>query len=183
MEHRFQLIVRYSAHVFLGILVSLGLLACKKPNPNPELLDPIYIDLGLEFKTADGDVKAEEKAIEDLKKQITALPPRDTSRGPMTRELYKRERHLVQLKQKAQYFEIRQQQRKDFDQISYLKAFEADKPWPDAAEIAEYKRLKKLTSAPLSWDTRVPKATQYQKKSADSGSDGAKKEAKDKPAH
>ena len=70
----------------------------------------------------------------------------------------------MQLRQQAMYFEIRQKQRLEHDQVSYMKAFDAEKPWPDPSEFAEYKSLKQLQRASRSWDKRVPKSNRYSKK-------------------
>jgi len=80
------------------------------------------------------------------------------------RELAMHQRNLIDARQRKAYFEIRSAQRKEYDQKAYLKAFEADQPWPNPLEVAEYKKMKALRNASLNWEDRVPKTTRYNKK-------------------
>lgn len=147
----------------LFCLTMLSIAGCKQKIPDPHTIDPIYADLGLEAKNARTAEETERKAIVELKKKIEALPARDPIKGQMIRELYSRERNVVQLKQRAEYFEIRRLQREEYDAQAYEKAFNADQPWPDPQEFKEYKKLKQLNAASRNWDDRVPKTTRYSK--------------------
>jgi len=138
-------------------------IGCKQPIENPELADPIYSDLLAQINNAKGAIASEEKSIKDLKEQIAALKPRDPTRGPLLRELSAHEKTLVQARQQQTYFEIRSEQRKEYDQKAYREAFENDKPWPNPDEVNEYKKTKKLNTASRNWEDRVPKTTRYNK--------------------
>ncbi len=178
MEHRFRL--KFLILLTLAIQSLTTLVSCRDPNPNPEQLDPIFIDLGNQLKTANSDIKDQDDAIVDLKNKLAALEALDPVRGQMRRELAKREAFLVQLKQRALYLEIRQGQRKDFDQVDYKKAFDADQAWPNPAEIAEYKKRQALRNASPNWNDRVPKDTRYSKNPS---AQVPAKPTAEKPAH
>jgi hypothetical protein len=150
--------------------------SCDKPIQNPETTDPIYSDLEVERKNAAAAADSEKTAIADLDKEIEAAPPRDPGKKKAMRDREARLKNLVQLKQKALYFEIRLEQRKKFDEIDYLKAYEKKEPWPNPAEFTEYKASKKLKTASRNWEERVPKTDRYSKKTE--GAPGAKKEEK-----
>lgn len=143
----------------LNFIALIGLIfavsACKGPDPNPELKDPIYLDLVSESKTLEGAIKTAEKEIESQKKTIKNLPPRDPTRMQQISMLYSHEKKLLQLKQQAEYLKIRQLQRKDHVRKIYPSYYEQNKTWPDENEVAEYKKLKELRSAPKSWDERI----------------------------
>lgn len=155
-----------TSQIGLFLLLALILIiqtGCKQPIENPELADPIYSDLLSQVNGAKSAIASEEKSIKDLKDQIAALKPRDSSRGPLLRELAAHERALVQAKQQKTYFEIRSQQRKEYDQKAYQEAFDRDLPWPNPEEVEEYKKTKKLLQASRNWEDRVPKTTRYNK--------------------
>lgn len=168
-----------------GVLLSLALMAiaCKKPLENPELIDPIYKDLGTELSSAKGSLAAEEKSVKELQDKIKALPPRDIGRIGMQKELIATEKKVVQLRQNVIYFEVRREQRLKFVQESYMRAFEADKPWPDPNEYAEYKKIKQLRAAPRQWDARVPKLTRHLKKAPTAQAPASDNKPQTPPAH
>lgn len=166
MEQR----IRSELHIFvlrvaLIALISLVLSGCKKPMENPETRDPIYSALLSDKSAYKGAAEAEKKTIAELEAEIAKLGPRDQIKKPKIRELYTRKKNLEQMEQQALYFEIRAEQRKAHAREEYLKAFHADKPWPDPAEFEAYKRAKKLRQASKNWDDRVPKSDRYSKKS------------------
>jgi hypothetical protein len=150
--------------------------SCDKPIQNPETIDPIFSDLELERKSAAAAADTEKAAIADLEKDINSAPPRDPGKKKAMRDREARLKNLVQLKQKALYFEIRLEQRRRFDEIDYLKAYEKKEPWPNPTEFPEYKSSKKLETASRNWEERVPKTDRYSKKHE--GAPGAKKEEK-----
>jgi hypothetical protein len=136
---------------------------------NPETIDPIYSDLENERKIAQAAADAEQKKIQELSGKLKAMEPRSTEKSQSLREISKHQHLLTTYKQQAEYFEIRRDQRKDFARDQYLRAFEAEKPWPNPEEFAEYKKIKQLRGASRSWDDRVPKTDRYNRKTADSG--------------
>jgi len=140
----------------IAFIISIfALSACRGPDPNPELKDPIYLDLVSDYKALEGAIKNAEKEIESQKKLIKSLPPRDPSRRQQIYALYSQEKKLLQLKQQAEYLKIRQERRKEHVRKVYPQYYEQNKPWPDENEVAEYKKLKELRSAPKSWDERI----------------------------
>lgn len=158
MQFGFSLLTTLCA-VTICLLIS----GCKKPNPNPELLDPIYSDLMGTQTAFAAKVEAQKKKIADLSAEIAELPPADPSTKRTIREKYNLERGLVQLEQEALYYEVRAKQRLEYARKTYLAAFHKGETWPDPAEYEEYKARLKLKTAPRNWDERVPKTTRYSK--------------------
>lgn len=150
------------------VMMLTGLLSgCSRPNPTPELKDPIYLDLlnrGALAKAASDSVKEE---IKTMKADLEALPPRDSGRKKMQQDLTQRETRLMVADQEALYFEIRAKQRKDYARKEYLDAFHAGKPWPDPEDFEAYKLQRRLQDAPREWNSRLKKSDRYNKKSAD----------------
>jgi hypothetical protein len=149
--------------IFLGFIIIFGLSGCKRPHPNPEILDPIYADLLAEVRAAENIIQSEEKEIEGLRTKIAALKPRDIMRASFGRELLSRERRVRSYSERRIYFETRAAQRKAHVQREYLLAFEKDEPWPNPADYQAYLATKKLQSVSRNWDDRVPKLTRHLK--------------------
>ncbi len=162
-----------------ALLSAAALVGCKSEDPNPELMDPIYADLVKMAKDADSAVKDQEKNIEELQKNIER-DDKENKFGQRDRFIHEKqvaEKALTALRQNSLYYDIRAEQRKEFDRKDYLMASRAGQPWPRPEEKAEYDETKKLKFANRNWGSRVPKTTKYTK-----GSQPAPKEAKKEEA-
>ena len=180
MELQKKLNYRYllTQALILGSLALLG--GCKpEPIPNPENRDPIYSDLQAQEKATATDIEAEKKSIEETKAEIEKAPVRTADRHHAMRQLSQHIKKLEQLKQMDQYYLIRIEERKVFDEKDYMRAFNAEQPWPDPKEFEGYKAIRKLQTSSRNWDASVPKLTRYMKNPPPGA--GAKKEA-EKPA-
>src|SRR6185295_9609363 len=92
VEH-FVLFARFG-FIFLGILL---MTACNRPNPNPELLDPIYADLGTEMNNQEKEIAEEQKGLDEAKKRLKNAAPQtgDAKRAFMAMErIQKKIAHL-----------------------------------------------------------------------------------------
>jgi hypothetical protein len=154
---------------FLWIVLMLtGLLSgCSRPNPTPELKDPIYLDLVKRGAVASAASELAKEELKTLKSDLETLPPRDSNRRKLQQDLTRKETHLMVADQEALYFEIRAQQRKDFARTEYLESFNAGKPWPVPEDFEAYKAQRRLQDAPREWQSRLKKSDRYNKKSAD----------------
>lgn len=153
-----------------------ALVGCNKPDPNPELLDPIYKDLQSNEKSNSDSYTSELAKQEETKKKIEEAEPNSIDLAQARKELKKSELVAVKYKQMALYYKIRAERRKVVDHITYQEAFAQKKPWPDRTEYSKYETNVRLNSVNLNWGARVPKLkdriTNYERKPA------AKPEAK-----
>jgi hypothetical protein len=161
-------------------MASLTNVRCSKPMADPEQLDPIYVDLAREAASGDKAVEEQEKKLKALREDIEKFEPRDPFRKRSIAQAYQLEKSIVQLKQQALYLQVRAQQRKEYDRMSYLKAFDEGMPWPgNQAEVSGYQVRKRLQNASRNWEARVPKLTRHNKGGfavAGSGKEGTKGE-------
>ncbi len=167
----------YVEHSFLrkmvGMKASFKLIAalsiivlfagCEKPDPNPEFRDPIYGDLQKESDSAVKDVESAKTEADKLTDDISKLEPRDPSRSVMVNQRVAKNKAEAGSRQRANYFKIRAEQRRDTDRRDYLRAFDAKKLWPDPNEFKNYEVMRKLQTTSRSWDDRVPKNTRNDK--------------------
>ena len=141
----------------------LILCRCERPNPNPELMDPIYSDLQRESDSAAKDADKIKSEADKLTDDLSKLEARDPSRSILINQRNAKNKAEAGVRQRAEYFRIRAEQRFNIDQREYLKAFEAKKPWPEPGERKNYEVMRKLQTASRNWGDRVPKNTRNDK--------------------
>ncbi len=150
----------------LVIAIVIGLITgCNRPNPTPELTDPIYSDLLQRSAVAKAAAESKKAEIKTLRTDLSNLPARDTSRNKMLEDVTSKEHLLMAAEQEALYYEIRATQRKEYARDEYAKAFGKNQPWPDPADFVAYKLQKKLKDSPREWGSKIQKTDRYNRKS------------------
>lgn len=165
-----------------GVLVIMISFGCSRPNPNPELIDPIYSDLLQRSAVAKAGADTKKAEIKKLKEEIAELPARDPTKRKLQEDLSKNEMLLVVADQEGLYYEIRANQRKTYAREEYAKAFEAGKPWPDPKDYETYKIQRKLKDAPREWTGKVAKTGRYNKKTPEEQRKAIDDKVKGEPA-
>lgn len=148
VEHR---VCMYYLTLFI---VLFGLSACNKPNPNPELADPIYLDLQQQAQNAKKDLEAELKKLEGLKKDLDAAIPQTGAIKYAQKHYFESEARVSRLQQEFKYFELKAASRKIHGNKEYTKAFKEGKSWPDSEEVEAYKVQKEISNINPSWQTK-----------------------------
>jgi len=139
------------------LFAALALSGCRKEEPNPELLDPIYVDLD---KRANDSQKAYDEEVKkqvDLKAALEKAEPNSIELKNAERDLAKSEHSALFLDQNARYYRIRAKRRALVDKLTYKEAFSLKKPWPDPHEYSDYLVNTRLNEVNLNWNARVPK--------------------------
>jgi hypothetical protein len=142
--------------IFLVCLCT-QLLGCKKEDPNPELMDPIYSDL---LKRATDSQKAFDEAtakLVTLQENLEKAEPNSIDVKDIQKEIAKTEAQKLRASQESLYFKIRSERRKFEDRIEYKKALAKDQPWPDKHEYSDYLVNIRLREINPNWGARVPK--------------------------
>jgi hypothetical protein len=170
---------------FLGTVLMISVLAlvgCKKEDPNPELLDPIYKDLEKRSSESQKSWDEDIAKIKELREKLEKAEPNTIDKKNVLRDLDKASKSLIQSEQNAKYYKIRLQRRLLVDRLTYKEAFAKDQPWPDPKEYSDYLVNIRLNNVNLNWNARVPKLqSRLESRSpATKGGDGEK--GKDKTA-
>lgn len=155
------------------------LVACNKPDPNPELKDPIYADLNAQAEEAKKAIEAEEKVLADHEANLKAVEPQTGQIKYAQKRVYDSKNKLDKLKQEHQWLELRVKERLRETRKSYRKAFKAGQPWPDPAEYEQFQAQNKLRKAPREWSAnrRIeevlgPKGKESKKEEKKEGGEG-----------
>lgn len=138
----------------VAILSMHILLGCNKPEPNPELRDPIYQDLVAQLAATQKSIGDADKAYKDKLAELSKAKPQTGQFKYIQGQAFQAEHAFELLKQQEKYWKIRISERKRLSRMQYLKAFKKKEPWPSPEEFKEYETEKRLRQAKLSWDNK-----------------------------
>lgn len=138
---------------FIFLLFPL-LAACNKPDPNPELKDPVYSDLIALQGSTNQALDAEIKKLEGFKQELRDVIPQSGQIKFAQKRVYESQERITKLEQEKIYYELKIKERLSQARKSYAKSFEKKEPWPDPKEWDEYQTAKKLRNAKRAWDVK-----------------------------
>jgi hypothetical protein len=151
---------------------------CKQEDPNPELKDPIYVDLLRRATEARKGYEEELKKQGDISSKLEKTEANSIERKRTQRDLDKSKHSSFDYDQTAKYYEIRAKRRLHVDRMTYKAAFAAGKPWPDKHEYSDYQVNMRLQEVQRNWNARVPKLQERLLSSTMSEEKGDKKPEK-----
>ena len=140
--------------IIILCLLTLALASCKKPDPHPELKDPIYNDLNATLGTVTQLYNAELKALEGFEKEMREVVPQTGQIKYAQKRVNESKAKISKLEQEKQFLEIKIKTRLNEPRKSYTKAFNADQPWPDPQEWENYRIQRKFQQAKKTWDVK-----------------------------
>ncbi|WP_374076517.1 hypothetical protein [Bdellovibrio bacteriovorus] len=133
-------------------IILFALTACNKPDPNPELKDPIYSDLTASLAATTQALEGEKKTLEEHEQTLKDVVPQTGQIKYAQKRVDESKDRITRLEQEKQYLELKIEARKKSSKKSYLKAFKKGEPWPDPKEWDSYQIEKKLRNAKRTWD-------------------------------
>ncbi len=142
--------MRYCVVILLFLLAS-----CNKPDPNPELKDPIYQDLLKRVKEMEGQIAEETKTLEEHKGALAKVVPQTGQNKYAQKRVFDSENKLEHLKQLKKYLEIATESRKAKDALDYTRSMNKGEPWPDPAEFKDYLDRRKGDAIPRAWSYKA----------------------------
>lgn len=167
-----------SRQLQLLFFMILLLSACRKEDPNPENLDPIYADLVKRNASDESELNEEKKKLLKAKDDVSVALPNTIDLKNALRDKAHAEQAIARLEQKIRFSKIRIERRRVEDKLNYHEAFVANKEWPDKAEYQNYLTNMRLLEAPRNWDAHLPKlfarkpAAKEEKKAEGAGEGG-----------
>lgn len=126
--------------------------SCNKKDPNPELKDPIYLDLVSERDIMTKSIEEMEKDITSQEKDVKSAILQTGQLKSFENKLFETKNNLTRLKQQKQYFDIKIELRKQEAIVKYDESLHGGKKWPDDDEIKIYRSKLKLYREKMEWD-------------------------------
>ncbi len=142
-------------NIYLGIFISLFMVACDKPESTPELKDPIYLDLKTQESIFQKQIDDKLKEIEGLEQTMGELLDNDYQKKLTREEIFKTKNELAKLKQKKEFYRISKESRQIFARQQYLEYYKNKQKWPPEDIKEQYLQRKKLAEAPKAWQRGV----------------------------
>ena len=139
------------------IILALFLFGCNKPDPNPELKDPILKSMNESLSILEADLKATEKAILDAEKMEKNAVPLTGEAKLGVKRAHEARSNKMKIEQHIQFLKIRRETRIKKVREEYMRFFKAGKPWPDENLAKEHADYLKLKNSSLNWADRYPK--------------------------
>lgn len=140
--------------LFFVFIFSFILISCNKPDPNPELMDPIYLDLVAATSAINVQLESEKKMLEDHRKTLKEVALQTGQNKYAEKRVRESAERINKLEQEKQYLELKVEAHKKAAKRSYLQAFKKGEAWPDQKEWDSYKMAKKLQSANRTWSAK-----------------------------
>jgi hypothetical protein len=128
--------------------------ACNKPNPNPELIDPIYMDLTAQENENESFILAEKSKLEENLAALETVTPQSGRIKFVNKRIWEARASLEKLNQRKLYLKVRKESRKRAAKMEYLSAFTKGEPWPNPVDTQKYKTQRKLESASRHWNSK-----------------------------
>lgn len=136
------------------IIISILLISCNKPDPHPELKDPIYSDVSALLATTTQALEAEKKTLEGNIKALGDVVPQTGQIKYAQKRVDESKAKIVFLEQEKQYLELKRAARQKEAQKSYSVAFKKGETWPNPEEWRSYEAEKRLRNAKRNWDVK-----------------------------
>lgn len=140
---------------YLFVLFSLiFIVGCNKPEPNPELRDPIYSDLNAQLGEVTGKIATEKKNLEGFQQTLKDVVPQSGQVKYAQKRVDDCQDKIDHLSQEKDYLDLKIKDRLAFSRHSYMAAFKKGEAWPDPKEYESYKVEQKFRKAKLAWDVK-----------------------------
>lgn len=134
------------------IIITMLFSACNKPDPQPELKDPIYQDLISSLSNTKQTLEKEKKDYEGFQQALKDVIPQTGQIKYAQKRVYESQARISRLEQEIQYLELKIMARQESARDSYTKAFKRKESWPNPIEWESYKVEKRLRAANRNWD-------------------------------
>ncbi len=137
-----------------SLFLSQLLVSCSKPDPNPELSDPIYLDMKAQLTIVEKSLVDAKAKIAEGKSELNAAVPQTGQVKQAQKKLFQYEKLHDLYQQQIKYWLIRIQERGRQARLEYTSSRKSGTPWPNPKEFESYSSEKKLRLAKIQWDAK-----------------------------
>lgn len=144
----------YIMKLFSVLTLSLLLVACNKPDPTPELKDPIFNELSSSISSLTQQLEAEMKTLEENQASLKQVIPQTGQNKYAEKRIRESTERITKLNQEKRYFELKLEAQRIKARKSYLQAYNKGESWPNPQEWVDYQAEKKFRLASRVWDVK-----------------------------
>lgn len=135
-------------------LTFIFLLSCNKPNPNPELIDPIYFEINSEIFEVQNRIGSAEKELIEAEGELKKVVPQTGRQRYSQDKVFEIKNKIIRLEQLKKYYQIKLESQKIKSRKDYVKAFNEKSVFPNPSRLNEYKEKQKASRMPTNWDSK-----------------------------
>lgn len=141
---------------YFFIIMALFTLGCSKPDPHPELRDPIYIDLQAKEKELATSIESEKKNLDEASAKMSAASPQTGQIKYARKHYFETKKRLEKIQQLHRYYKLRIESRAIEAQDAYLDAYDKKQPesWPNKDEFEEYRARESARMKSRNWSVK-----------------------------
>lgn len=133
----------------------LFLVGCNKPDPNPELKDPIYDYYQKKLAAAKAEMTEADKKLYEAQLEMNKVKPQTGQIKYATKRIYAAKDKIEKIRQRYVYYQLKVDSQIQKSRDSYMKAFEEQKPWPDPEEYQSFLATERLIEAGSDWKPKA----------------------------
>ena len=136
-------------------ILAMVFMGCRKPDPTPEIRDPIYLDIQSQLKAAQGEVKSAMTEFKENEANLEKIEPYTRQSKTFWQKYWASQKKLRKAEQKLHFLNLHLINRKYEARNSYIRAYniKAEADWPSSSQFRRYKLNKRLKNAPRTWDS------------------------------
>lgn len=144
--------------LFFKVLILVGALylqvGCHSKDPNPELKDPLFIELQGKMKEAEQELQAAQAAHTEALANLQKVTPQTGQIKYAMKRVNDSKDRIVKTQQQIKYLEIKIESQKWRAKESYLAAFYNHTPWPSQDEVEEFRTMYKARQTERNWSAK-----------------------------
>lgn len=145
---------RFSTNILAMLVVLLGVVSCKKADPNPELKDSLSLTILNELKSAEADLTAAKTAVADAEAELKKVVPQTGQIKYGLKRYWDARNKLTRAEQAIQGLKVRADMRMWQVRVSNLEAFHKGEEFSGAQDQESYLFQKKLDSQSRGWSVK-----------------------------
>lgn len=138
--------------IYLILCISILLFGCDRPDPQPQLRDPIYLDIQSEITSLQQAFDSESKTLQEHQKTLSEVIPQTGQIKYAQKRVDESKAVLNKMAQELEYQRLKLQAQEKKARVSYKKAHNLKEAWPNPTEWSEYQAEKRFRSAKKTWD-------------------------------
>lgn len=136
------------------ILLTTGLFGCNRKQQNPELVDPLYVELERQKKAAETDLKSAQEAQLEAESNMEKVKPQTGQIKYATKRLNEAKNRVIKAKQLVLYFALKIEARMWSAREEYLSSYYDKSPWPNPEPLEVFKLNQRLSLSERDWSSK-----------------------------
>lgn len=152
MNWRYPILILCVGYLFVGLV------GCKKSDPEPEKKDSLYLQFLDEEKSAQSEFDSAKVALAEAKGELSKVVPQTGQNKYAEKRFWDAKTRISKAEQRMRYLSTRAKLQMWKTRVDSLTAFHKDKEWSNPGELEAYNTQKGLDTRPRNWSVKDRRA-------------------------